>query len=149
MNKKVPEHLKGFLNSTPNLLRKERNKKEQATYEHLKWDGGVTIKNLVKNSYEIAQEKGWWDQDRDVPHILALVHSEVSEALEAYRESGANETFHRLTDNKPEGLVYELADVLIRVADLAGKYNLDLETAVREKTKYNSQREYRHGGKKA
>ena len=33
--------------------------------------------------------------------------------------------------------------------DKSGKYNLDLERAVREKTKYNSQREYRHGGKKA
>ncbi len=144
MSKKIPEHLKGFLN-------KEKNKPTPLveTYEYLRWDGGVTIKNLVKNSYEIAQEKGWWDEDRDIPHILSLIHSEVSEALEEYRDHGDNifEFGGRSSEN--HGFVFELADIMIRVADLAGRYRLDLEGAIKDKTKYNASREHRHGGKSA
>ena len=109
----------------------------------------LSIHGMAAEAHEIALEKGWWDNPRDIPHCLALVHSEVSEALEAYRELGANEQYHRLTDEKPEGFVYELADILIRVGDLAIHCDLDLETAVQEKMEFNSTRGYRHGNKLA
>ena len=173
MSKKIPEYVKSFLNSRKPTLKTESDsgltlesdeksiefngvhtfsskpKPLVETYEYLKWDGGVTINNLIKNSYEIAKEKGWWDEDRDIPHILALIHSEVSEALEEYRDHGDNifEFGGRSSNN--HGFVFELADIMIRVADLAGKYNFDLERAIKEKTTYNSSRERRHGGKSA
>ena len=45
--------------------------------------------------------------------------------------------------------MYELADILIRVGDLARHCDLDLETAVKEKMEFNSTRGYRHGNKLA
>ena len=109
----------------------------------------ISIAEMAFQSYEMAKEKGWWDEDRDVPHCLALIHSEVSEALEAYRERGAKEIFHRLSDNKPEGFVYELADILIRVGDLAEHLGLNLDVAVQKKMEFNKKRAYRHGNKNA
>ena len=48
---------------------------------------------------------------------------------------------------KPEGFASELADVVIRVADVCGRLGLDLEAAVVEKMTYNATRPRRHGGK--
>ena len=119
------------------------------------WTEGMPFKSLVRDAYEIARQKGWWDQERDIPHCLALIHSEVSEALEEYREYGVGglgkNTGRRYVQigQKPEGFVHELADIIIRVADLAGHLNVDLSRAVKEKMDYNATREYRHGNKKA
>lgn len=77
---------------------------------------------------------------------LALVHSEVSEALEAVRDG----KFTAYTkDGKPEGMVVELADTMIRIMHLAGLLGLDLEDAVEMKMAANQKRPYRHGGKLA
>ena len=70
-----------------------------------------------------------------IPAILALVTSEVSEALEAFRT--------RDRDNFEE----ELADVVIRVLDLAGGLGIDLDKALQDKLLKNRQRSYRHGNK--
>lgn len=48
---------------------------------------------------------------------------------------------------KPEGFPSELADVVIRVFDLCGHLDIDLEDAIRTKIKYNKSRTYKHGGK--
>ncbi len=75
-----------------------------------------------------------WDSERDVPTLLALIHSEVSEALEAYR------------DEKP--LDEELADVIIRVMDLSDRMKLNMDKAVSEKIEKNKTRGFRHGRKR-
>jgi len=75
-----------------------------------------------------------WDTARDVPALLALIHSEVSEALEAYR------------DEKP--LDEELADVIIRVLDLSDRLGVDIGKTVREKVEKNKLRGFRHGRKR-
>jgi NTP pyrophosphatase (non-canonical NTP hydrolase) len=67
--------------------------------------------------------------------LLALIHSEVSEALEADRKGNY------------ENFVEELADVCIRVFDLCGAKDIDLETAISKKMQYNRTRSYKHGGK--
>lgn len=77
---------------------------------------------------------------------LALVHSEVSEAVEAARDG---KYVAYLKNGKPEGVVVELADTMIRIMHLAGLLGLDLESAVEMKMAYNAKREYRHGGKLA
>lgn len=112
----------------------------------------ITITDLILESNKTARSKGWWDDpDRNVPELLALVHSEISEALEVYRnkgKNGLNETWDSET-GKPEGFTIELADVLIRIADMCGELNLDLNDAIIRKMEYNGKRPYRHGNKKA
>ncbi len=112
----------------------------------------MTISRMVECAHETAREKGWWD-DRDgierIPEIIALIHSEGSEALEAYRTPRADWMEWHGDSGKPEGFASELADILIRVGDLCGALGIDLETAVRSKMSYNETRSYRHGGKRA
>ena len=107
----------------------------------------MDINKLIEKSHDIAISKGWWDQEREIPELIALIHSELSEALEEYRVSENLDI--RYKNNKPEGFVVELADVLIRIFDLSGKYKIDLNKALETKLKYNETREYRHGNKKA
>lgn len=107
----------------------------------------MRIRDLVVSSYGRALRKGWWDTAPSVPEKLALVHSEVSEALEAYRDGAMHTTVTET--GKPEGFATELADVVIRIADLCGHLGIDLESAVEQKAAYNETRPYRHGGKKA
>jgi NTP pyrophosphatase (non-canonical NTP hydrolase) len=95
----------------------------------------MEINQLCKEAYEIAKSKGWHDEPRETGTVLALIHSEVSEALEADRK-GDEENF-----------VEELADVCIRVFDLCGSKGIDLEKAILKKMETNRGRSYKHGGK--
>ena len=112
----------------------------------------MTIETLIAESNQTAKSKGWWDDpDRNIGEILALIHSEVSEALEVYRLKGKDSLKEKWFDEKgkPEGFTVELADVVIRIADLCGELGLDLESALTTKLSYNQTRPYRHGDKKA
>jgi len=99
-----------------------------------------------------ARENGWWtdlatnedltstgyplhDPKKNVGELLALVHSEVSEALEGHRK--------RLMDDKlPHRtmLEVELADAVIRIFDMAGGLGLDVPGAIAEKLQFNATR---------
>lgn len=76
---------------------------------------------------------------------LALLHSEVSEALEAVRDGQMTESY--APSGKPEGFPSELADVVIRLADTARYAGVDLDKAVREKMAYNVTRPRLHAKK--
>jgi|SRR5690606_31312648 len=150
-------------------------------------DGFVSI----ARGFEVASraiylnnvEKGWWeDPSRNFGELMALIHSEVSEALEAYRDGddindiayeypdlyevvndsgetvkivGAQEESTLQTEDgeivlgKPVGVASELADVIIRILDVAEGLNIPVTQALIEKHQYNQTRSYRHGGKKA
>jgi len=91
----------------------------------------------------VAVGCGWWTdlktgepKERNYGELLALVHSEVSEALEGHRKNLMDD---HLPTRKMEEV--ELADVLIRIFDLAGKYNYDLAGALLEKVEYNRNRQ--------
>lgn len=108
--------------------------------------GSMTITQLVERSTTIAAEKGWIDSRTFGDHI-ALMHSELSEALEEFRNGhGLDEIY--FNGEKPEGIPIELADVLIRIAMLCGQCAINLEAAIKLKERYNASRAYRHGGKK-
>lgn len=94
--------------------------------------------------HDAARNAGWWvDKDgtrvQDNPYAfsnkLALIHSEVSEAMEGDRKG-------LMDDHLPhrEMREVELADAVIRICDLAGAYGMDLGGAIAEKMAYNAQR---------
>lgn len=120
----------------------------------------MNLNEMRDEAYATSKSKGWYERGRrDIPTLLCLVHSEVSEALEAWRISGdegisadakkaASEKQLAIANGfKPEGVAAELADVIIRIGDLCGAYGIDLDAAVKAKMAYNKLREYRHGGK--
>jgi NTP pyrophosphatase (non-canonical NTP hydrolase) len=81
----------------------------------------------------------WWKDletgqsiNRNVGELIALVHSEMSEALEAHRKGLMDDKLpHR------SGVEVELADALIRIFDMAGGLQLDVAGALQEKLAYN------------
>lgn len=107
------------------------------------------LNSLAKDAHAIALSKGWYGPDgRGIPELIALVHSELSEALECYRDGMPVQAIE-VIDGKPEGFAVELADTIIRIADMAGYLGLDLDRATALKMAYNRTRPVRHGGKKA
>lgn len=107
----------------------------------------LAVNALMQDSHNAAVEAGWRDHQMqpgtnfvdprlvDVPQSIALIHSEISEALQADRKNAMdNHLPHRL------GLEVELADAMIRICDLAGAKGLDLGGAYVEKRAYNEQR---------
>jgi hypothetical protein len=110
----------------------------------------MNIQQLIKESYWTAQSKGWWDGGEcNVPEKLALMHSEISEALEEVRKGKTLGEIYYGEDGKPEGFLVEIADLFIRAGDFIGAHDLDEEfmRALKEKLAFNKTRPYRHGGK--
>jgi NTP pyrophosphatase (non-canonical NTP hydrolase) len=104
-----------------------------------------SISGWQRDVHKLAVEKGWYDPPKSFGEYIALIHSEASEALEAYR-CGIDGMYFG-DDDKPEGVPSELADVIIRVMDFAEHLGIDLEEAMRLKHEYNATRSHRHGGK--
>lgn len=83
---------------------------------------------------------------RNIPEQLMLCVSELSEALEHFRE-GKMDIFTSMNDGKPDGFPIELADCMIRLFDLCGHLKIDIGEAVLQKMDYNQKRPHRHGNK--
>jgi NTP pyrophosphatase (non-canonical NTP hydrolase) len=120
------------------------------------------MKSLAEMADEVftwAEGKGWEPSKDTFGDSCALLHSEVSEALEAFRINGIipfyevegnilkSAYFQQYGDNKPEGVPSEFADVLIRLLHYCKRYGVDLEAEYEAKMAYNQKRPYRHGGK--
>lgn len=105
----------------------------------------MNINELAKEIHNNAVAHGWWDEDRSVAEIIALCHSELSEALEAYRN---REPLVWDNDGKPDGIAVEMIDCVIRVFDYLSHIGIDIEKIMLEKHEFNKSRPYKHGGKK-
>jgi NTP pyrophosphatase (non-canonical NTP hydrolase) len=96
--------------------------------------------------HQYALKKGWWEQGiaaRNKAEMIALMHSELSEALESLRHNDPP------SDHIPDftGVEEELADVVIRIMDFSQAFGLRVAEAVTVKQDFNEGRPYKHGGK--
>lgn len=126
------------------------------------------MEQKIKQAYEMAKNNGFWDTERNVPEMLMLIVSEVAEALEALRKDKRTDPFiaelsyndipdlndenkelwkKSFEDSIKSTFEDEIADVAIRLFDLCGGLNIDLEKHIEMKMKYNSMRPYKHGKK--
>lgn len=132
------------------------------------------INKLAKEVHENAKSKGFYDSEKNIGEMLCLIHSEVSEALECdrkgkhYSNCSDRQDWHmRGMADLNFGITFndddffkshfehtvkdtfedELADIVIRVMDLAAFKGIDLESHIKAKMRYNSLRPHKHGKK--
>lgn len=136
----------------------------------------MNLTEFAKEVHENAKNHGWWDEDKSFGDVIALCHTELSEAFEEHRNghkpteiyfnckldgvSDKDECDDKnidccyregkgeiCTKAKPEGIPIELADCIIRILDYCGHENIDIENALKIKHEYNKTRSYKHGNK--
>lgn len=125
----------------------------------------ININEQCKKQYEMMYEKGF--DGKNFARDLMLIVSELAEALEADREGrDANklsdisrnlllemphtddESWKRYFETYIKDTIQdEIADALLRIMDLCGRYDIDIDTHVAIKSYYNSLRKPKHGKK--
>ena len=121
------------------------------------------INQLCHEAHAAAVEKGFYERERNLPELLMLVVSELSEAMEAERNGEmvalGNQSLAKVfADAKVDAwwpmhfaedmrgtIEEEIADACIRLFDLCGYYGIDLESWIVAKMKYNATRPRKHG----
>jgi hypothetical protein len=133
------------------------------------------MEKMQRRAHTNSRDKGFWDgpENNSIPTKLCLIHSEVSEWLEAYRKDPTAPTDKRVPkpgtdgvsdqDSQRVGIIdgrhpdghrpitveeEEAADVFIRLLDLCEFRGIDLARVTLAKMQYNATRPHKHGGKK-
>lgn len=111
------------------------------------WEGGTIFTennfNAIADAAHAASRKAGWysnadgsEKTRNIPEMLCLIHSEISEAMEGFRKDLPDDKLpHR------KMIEVELADAIIRIGDLAGHLKLNVGAAIIEKMAFNERRE--------
>lgn len=126
------------------------------------------LNGLATVIHRTAVDHGFWPEEgRNFGEIIALAHSELSEALEEHRAGRPNVWFKHTEDcagsrctwplvpdydkcscnPKPEGAGVELIDTIIRCLDSLGNMDIDIDQTLLAKMEYNNRRAYKHGKK--
>lgn len=127
-------------------LEKEKSKLEFLVEYHQK---ASSINYWVASAKANAEDKGFydslksWPKEAAVMTLLALIHTEVSEAVEDVRSGKSLDSFY-YEDGKPVGFASELADIALRLFTLCGFLGVDLESAIKAKQQHNATRPYLH-----
>lgn len=126
-----------------------------------------SLNQWAEEIHEWAVRKGWWETQvydanghplpRNMYELIALAHSELSEALEHLRSGNVapDGTPVPLTGywldkkGKPDSWAIEMVDVIIRLLDTLASQHVDVDAMMEVKMAYNEKRPYRHGGKLA
>jgi len=93
----------------------------------------MNLNEYATECHKTAVEKGFWKASKSIPTKLMLIVTELAEACEADRK-----------DNK-ENFNEEIADVFIRLFDLCGHLDIDIENEIHKKMITNTGRPKLHG----
>lgn len=100
-----------------------------------RWEQGFIdhMKEMGTAIHQLVVEKGWWKEERNNGEMIALIHADLAEALEAMRK-----------ENPPDSKVpefssveVELADMIIRILDMAANRKWRVAEALVEKHRFN------------
>lgn len=121
-----------------------------------------SLNDFAKEVHQNAVDHGFWEKEPSFGEIIALCHSELSEALEAYRQKmplvyfidetadtdgSIEKDMSSYNGQKLEGIATEMIDCILRILDWCGANSIDVENLLCLKHEYNKTRPYKHGGK--
>lgn len=121
----------------------------------------TNLNEISKQVYEANKLKGFDVKKENIGQTLCLIHSEISEALEAIRKDkkASLMAFDYREEDRETDLDFqsdftalikdtfedEIADTFIRLMDLVGALEIDIDKHIELKRRFNSLREYKHG----
>jgi len=142
------EPLRGFCVGRFRLISREQQDRKtvQENQDAVLAEACKGLETLCRTTRGDMVANGWWNESRTEAELIALMHSELSEALECERNKEPQLYFDE--KGKPLGKLSEYADVLIRIFDAVGpEQAVAFSEAVHKKMLYNRTRGFKHGNK--